>query len=314
MALDPLHLRTEALLDVIAWLAPRLARDGAATVRVLDPDFGRGRYAGERIEIDGAPYVHRPLRAWIDLAERLGARLCTPRAAERPWLELRFERLDPDARWAPPADAPITERYGAESGFSRIAKAEDPGFVLDLREALGRVALAPGARVLDLGVNTGDEVALMMALQPELDFHIVGVDHSASALAVARARLPADRVELVEADLAALPIAGLGRFELIVSIGVLQSGALDDRELLRRMVQHHLAPRGSVILGLPNCRYIAGEIEYGARMRNFRQPELGLLVKDIAFYRKYLQQHQRDVFVTGKHELFVTAVPRRSPP
>ena len=313
MARDHLHVRTEALLDVIAWLEPRLGRAGAASLRVLDPDVGRGRYAGEPIEIDGTRYVHRPLRVWLDLAERLGARLCTPRAADPPWIELRFERLDPDARWAPPAGAPITERYGAESGFSRIAKAEDPGFVLDLREALGRVALAPGARVLDLGVNTGDEVALITALQPELDLRIVGVDHSASALAIARARLPAG-VELVEADLAALPLAGLGRFDLIVSIGVLQSGALDDRELLRRMVQHHLAPRGAVVLGLPNCRYVDGEVEYGARMLNFRQPELGLLVKDVAFYRKYLQQHQRDVFVTGKHELFVTAVPRRSPP
>ena len=30
-------------------------------------------------------------------------------------------------------------------------------------------------------------------------------------------------------------------------------------------------------------------------MKNFREPELGLLVKDVAFYRKYLQQHDRQV-------------------
>jgi hypothetical protein len=44
-------------------------------------------------------------------------------------------------------------------------------------------------------------------------------------------------------------------------------------------------------------------------MRNFRQPELGLVIKDIAFYRKYLQQHARQVFVTGNHYLLITAVP-----
>jgi hypothetical protein len=43
-------------------------------------------------------------------------------------------------------------------------------------------------------------------------------------------------------------------------------------------------------------------------MRNFAQPELGLVVKDIAFYRKYLQQHGLHVFVTGRNYLFVTGV------
>jgi len=101
---------------------------------------------------------------------------------------------------------------------------------------------------------------------------------------------------------------GLGRFELVIAIGMLQSGELDDRALLRRLVQDHLAPAGAVILGVPNCRYVDGEISFGARMRNFSQPELGLVIKDIAFYRKYLQQHHRKVFVTGRNYLFVTAV------
>ena len=54
---------------------------------------------------------------------------------------------------------------------------------------------------------------------------------------------------------------------------------------------------------------IGGELSHGARMKNFRQPELGLVIKDIAFYRKYLQQHARQVFVTGNHYLLITAVP-----
>jgi hypothetical protein len=29
-------------------------------------------------------------------------------------------------------------------------------------------------------------------------------------------------------------------------------------------------------------------------------------VKDVAFYRKYLQQHDRKVYVTGKHTILVT--------
>jgi len=293
--------RRETLLDIVRWLehAPELRFE------VLDPDLGRGRYAGELVEHAGETYAHRPLRVWVDLAERLGLRLLVPRATTPPLVELRFERLDRDARWAPPADVDATERYGAGSGFERLSKLEDPGFVIDLREALARVAPAPGARVLDLGCNTGDVLALVDALAPGMQ--LAGVDHSASALAVAARRFP--RAQLVLADLARLP-AELGRFDLVVCVGTLQSGALDDRNLVRRVVQDHLAPDGAVIFGWPNCRYVDGEVEYGARVKNLREPELGLVVKDLAFYRKYLQQHRRHVYVTGKHYLLVTGVVR----
>jgi hypothetical protein len=112
----------------------------------------------------------------------------------------------------------------------------------------------------------------------------------------------------VAADLAAVAELELGRFDLIVAIDTLQSSGLDDRVLLRHLVQERLAPGGAVIFGLPNCRYLDGEVVHGARMLNFRQPELGLLIKDVAFYRRYLQQHGRTVYVTGKHEVLITAV------
>lgn len=292
------EFRSEPLLAIIAHLEEH--RGGA--IAVPDPDLGRGRYAGEVVEQAGQSLVHRSFRTWVDLAERLGLRLLTPRALAPPMIELRFEPLDRAALLRPSAED-ATERYGATSEFARVVKAEDPNFVLDLREALARVGAA--GRILDLGVNTGDELGLLRAFG-YAGASIVGVDHSASALAVARSRF-AD-VTLVEADLGSLPALGLGRFDLVISIGTLQSPGIDDREVLRRIVQDHLAPRGAVIIGLPNARYVDGELEHGTRMKNFRQPELGLLVKDVAFYRKYLQQHAMQVFVTGKYELLITGV------
>jgi SAM-dependent methyltransferase len=279
--------REEPLGAIVRWIetAPDIA------FVVLDPDRGRGSYAGELV--DG--HVYRPWRVWIDLAERMGLRMLTPRPAEPPLVELRFERLG--ARWRPAGEG--SERYGIGSGFERINKFEDPGFVIDLAEALARVALPAGGRVLDLGCNTGDVLAMIPG-----GARLVGVDHSASAIAQARTRIP--HATLIEADVAALP--PLGRFDLVISIGLLQSGALDDRALVRQVVQDLLAPAGAVIFGWPNCRYVDGEVEYGARMKNFTEPELGLMIKDIAFYRKYLQQHHRQVFVTGKNYLLVTGV------
>jgi len=304
--------RGEPLLDILAFVEHQLAA-GAATLafRVLDPDLGRGRYAGEHVELGGEPHVHRPLRVWVDLADRLGLRLLTPRA-DGGLVELRFERLDTRNRWqgAPGGGSDeATERYAPDSGYARIAKLEEPGFVIDLAEALVRAQLGPSPRVLDLGVNTGDELVVVERVAPGCTG--VGVDHAAAALAVARARFPA--FTFVEADLGALATLGLGRFDLVLSLNTLQSPGIDDREVLRHVVQHQLAPDGAVILGLPNARYLDGELGYGARMKNFRQPELGLLVKDVAFYRKYLQQHGRQVFVTGKHTVLVTGVVPRAP-
>lgn len=302
----------ESLLEIIAAIQARLAA-GERTIRiaVLDPDHGRGHYAGELVEYQGSGYLHRPFRVWVDLAERLGLRLATPRAVETPWIELTFERLDRSARLRTEASE-ATEKYGADSSFARITKLEDPGFVLDVADALERARVTEATRVLDLGVNTGDELALLRALAPRLrEDHLVGIDHSASALAIARARFP--EAQLHEADLNTLGALGLGRFDLVISIGTLHSPGIDDREVVRRIVQDHLASDGAVILGFPNCRYVDGEVEYGTRMKNFRQPELGLLIKDVAFYRKYLQQHHRQVFVTGKHYVLVTAISDRSP-
>lgn len=304
---DPVF-RGEPLLAVLDHVRARLAAgETEVGFTVLDPDRGRGHHAGETIAIGGVPHVHRPWRVWIELADRLGLRLRTPHSAGEGLVSIRFERLaDPAPRGA---SGDPTERYGTTSDFARVDKGESPGFVLDLADALARCHLPARARVLDLGVNDGRELALLVALAPVLaDATMVGVDHGASALAAARARFPdTDRIALVRADLNALP-ADLGRFELIVSIGVLQSPGVDDRALLRRLVQDHLAPDGAIVLGVPNCRYRDGELVHGARMKNFRQPELGLVVKDVAFYRKYLQQHDRQVFVTGDHDLFVTGV------
>lgn len=279
------------LADVIAAL-----RGGARTIAVADPDRGAGRYPGESLA-DGA--VHRPWSVWVELADRLELRLLTPRVRGDGRVELTFA----------PRAAPTTfaDGYGADSAFARVRKLEDPGFAIDLDEALDRCALPARARVLELGSNRGDVVGHLAARAP--DAELVGVDLDASAIAVAAARgLPNAR--FVAADAATYTDAA--RFDLVLAIGLLQSGALDDRALLRRIVQDLLTPTGAVILGVPNCRYADGDLTYGARMKNFRQPELGLLVKDVAFFRKYLQQHHRKVYVTGRNYVFVTAVHARA--
>jgi SAM-dependent methyltransferase len=295
------------LLEVIASIQAQLAAGAeVVTLHVFDPDHGRGRHSGEIVEFEGHVYVCRPWRVWVELADRLELRMCTPRLIEPPLCELVFERLGAVAR--PSADP--RERYGTSSEFSRIRKAEEPSFLLDFADALERVKARPDARILSLGVNAGDELALLLELQPSLRERasFVGIDHSPSALARARERFAAPRHRFIEADLAMLASLELGRFDLVLALNVLQSPGVEDRALLRQLVQHQLGPTGALILALPNCRYRDGELIHGARMKNFSQPELSLLVSEVAFYRRYLHQHRRKVFVTGSHELLITAI------
>jgi len=289
------------MADVVAALRGALV-DGAAVVelRVVEPALAVGSYPGELVERDGTRWRHQPWRAWVELAERLDLRVAI--IADGAAWRLRLTRLaDHTALPAPGADAPH-ERYGVGSSFDRIATLDDPTLLVDLDDALARLVLPPGARVLELGCGRGAFAAWLRHRRPDVVF--VGVDHSASALAAARAVDPAGT--FVERDLASL--ADLGRFDLIVAIGVLQSRDLDDRELVQRVVTTHLTPDGGVLLGIPNCRYRDGELRPGARQKNYAQPELGLVVRDLAYYRRYLQQKRRRVFITGRHTLLVTAV------
>jgi SAM-dependent methyltransferase len=307
----------EPLLEIVGFITGAFER-GASTVRVrvLDPEHGRGRHAGERVEVGGYVHRHRPLRVWVELAERLHARLSTPRSIDGVYIELCFERLDEHARWDGEGDrreGARTEKYGSHSGYARITKLEDPSFLLDMADALERVRLPDAPRILDLGINRGDEFELLIALRPEwaTQARFVGIDHSSSALAVARNRFPSENFEFIEADLNAIATHELGRFDLVLSLGTLHSPGVDDRSVLRSIVGRWLAPAGGVILGVPNCLYLDGEQLFGARTKNFHQPELGLLIKTVAHWKKYLQQHRRKVYVTGMHHVLVTGAAER---
>jgi len=306
----PRRFHAEPLVIIHRYLLEGLGA-GAVTIEVPDPDLGRGRYPGERVGPAGT-LVHRPLRSWCDLAEGLGCRLRTPRASDATHVSLTFERLGPEAPWhaggtTDDGEAPPEERYGATSAFARLRKLEDAGFLLPWLDALGRIRLPESARVLDLGVNRGDELAAFSWLGGAPDVRFVGVDHSASAIEEARARFPDARHSFHVADLNALP-EGLGRFHLVVSVGTLQSPGVDDHALLRKLVQEHLEPGSALLLGFPNSRFRDGEVVYGARVRNLREPDLSLLVKDLSFYRRYLHQHGFRTFLGGKYDLLLTAV------
>ena len=295
---------TEPLSVIVAYLQSELAHLERVTLEVTDPDLGHGLYSGEAVGEGHRRSIHRPLRVWSDLADRLELRLFTP-VPRGDRIVLTFARLDQTATLLN-RERRGPGKYAPGSGFERASKLEDPDFLIDLDDALERCDLPAAPRVLSLGVNAGDELVPVLERHPEARF--TGVDHDSEALRAARERFRAPH-KFIEADLASPP--ELPPHDLVLCLDTLQVRDVVAEEVLLKIVRSWLAPEGCVILGLPNCRYLDGEQLHGTRLVNFRQPELSQLFKSVAHFRRFFQRQAKRVFVTGKREILVTAIPIR---
>ncbi|MEF2276774.1 class I SAM-dependent methyltransferase [Deinococcus sp. YIM 134068] len=286
----------EPLAVILPAVRAVLASAGEVALTVPDPDAGVGLYAGE-VTAHG---LHRPWQTWADLADLLGAHLLTPERVGEGRVRVRLRAYTP-------GPAPDANGYSAGSEFGRVDKLEDPIFLLTLVEAMRRVSPPPGGRVLALGVNAGRELDALALAFPDRTFDVVGVDLDGSALALARARHPGASFRPL--DVNTLPDPSLGRFDLVLALSLLQSPGVVAENVLRAVRREHLTSTGGLILGFPNARYRDGVLSYGARTRNYARPDLSLLVSDVAAARRHLQKHGLKVFVTGKYEVLVTAIP-----
>ena len=307
---------TETMIEIYRWLhkgCSGIDTGGAVTFEVCNPDLGGSAYAGTRFQVGPTTYRHRGYKAWTDLAELLGCRMLTPTPLSEHTVAIRFEKLDTDASFHHAPVLTKEEKYGADSPFAAINKNEEPAFMAAYLHALERTGIADRHRILDLGVNSGDEFDLIRHIVGTERFdamELVGIDHSASAVDIAKTRFPGDNVTFHVHDINHLDVLQLEPFDLIVSIGTLQSPGIDFKPLFMSLVQNHLVRNGgALVLGFPNCRWMGGEMIYGAKAPNYPYPEQSLLYKDVYFCKKYLQQKKFRVTLTGKNYLFLTATP-----
>jgi hypothetical protein len=298
------------MAEIIRQLKDDLQHQNQTTFKILDPDLFHGQYAGSVVETGEEKYLYRSLRAWMELAELLECRMCVPKPADYPLLELCFEKRGSDSFHTD--DLAGTEKYGSSSLFSSIHKMEEPAFYHYFEEALRNARLQDRHRILDLGINRGDEFDVIRKLtkvQIYRQMKLVGIDHAESALTEARTLFPEENVSFHAADINQLDTLDLGRFDLLISIGTLQSPSINYKPMLMHLVQHYMNREDSaIILGFPNSRWENGEVIYGARTPHYNFSEMGVVLEDILFAKRYLQQKKYRVMITGKHYLFLTAV------
>lgn len=298
--------------DIIAVLSEKAkaCRAGECfSFEILDPDLGKG-YAGETIEIEGISYLCRSYKSWTDLAELLLCKMMTPEKGSYPLVTMHFKKLEIQSSFHTGSQGIKEEKYGAASHFSQIRKMEEPAFLYYYTQALKNTKLNQRRRILNLGINRGDEFAVIKnTLDAETyeKMELVGVDHSQTAIAYAKERFSEAHVNLYVHDINDLESLNLGRFDLLISIGTLQSPGIHFKPFFMSLVQNYLEKDAAVILGFPNSRWAGGEMLYGAKAPNYTMSEMSLLFNDVMFCKKYLQQKKYRVTLTGKQYIFLTA-------
>ncbi len=274
---------------------------------VANPDADDSLYAGELIKNQ----IYRSFRSWSDLANLLNCRLIVSSLnCDDNKIVLVFEKLRDNSFHQDSSDD-ITEKYGVNSQFFRINKSEEPSFYIYYIEALKHIYIEQRYNILGLGINRGDEFEMIADILPSdrlKEISFVGVEYSKSALSEAKKRLKHLNFEALEADISNLVDMDIGRFDMLVSIGTLQSPKINMKTTVMYIVQELLQKRSAIVLGFPNCRWIDGEMIYGARVPNYSFSELSAVIKDIHWIKKYLQQHKFRVMITGREYLFLSAV------
>ncbi|PLY07596.1 MAG: methyltransferase [Arcobacter sp.] len=285
-----------------------LANKEIIEFEVINPDLFSSKYNGELVCLGDTEYIYRSYKSWVDLSQKMYCKILTPTIFSEETVIIRFEKLNLEDSFHK-IKLEKEEKYGTNSTFSLINKNEEPEILLTYLEALKNVKIQTKTRVLNLGINSADEFELIQKYCKNFsDIEFVGIDYCESAIKLAKEKFKeSENVSLYSYDINNLQELDLGEFDLIISIGTLQSSNLDFNKIFMNIVQNYLKKDGSMILGFPNSRWIDGEIIYGAKAPNYSFSEMSILFKDAYFCKKYLQQKKFRVTLTGKYYVFLTA-------
>lgn len=299
----------ESMLVIISYLEEELKNKDEILFEVLNPDVNIDIYAGETLKIENQEFIYRSYKSWCDLAELLFCKMLIS-SISLDTVVIKLQKLNKDDSFHKDLNDEKNEKYGKNSTFFRINKNEEPAFLYAYINALKNVKIEEKTNILNLGINKADEFEIIKEIVNEDIFkqmNFVGIDYSLSAIDFAKKRFPFENFDFFNHDINKLNELNLKRSDLIISIGTLQSSSLNFKLLFMDLIQNYLEDKGSIILGFPNCRWINGEMIYGAKAANYSYSEQSVLYKDVYFCKKYLQQKKYRVTLTGKNYLFLTA-------
>jgi hypothetical protein len=299
----------EEMFEIIQYLESEFKIHNEISIEVLNPNIKDDIYAGEKLRIKNDEFIYRSYKSWSDLAEILFCKMLIIHLYENTVI-LKFQKLNKLDSFHNDLNDEKNEKYGENSTFFRINKNEEPSFLYAYSNALKNVKIEEKRNILNLGINKADEFDVIKKLVDEEilnQMNIVGIDYSESAIEYSKNRFPQENFTFYNHDINKIDELNLKKADLLISIGTLQSSSLNFKLLFMDLVQNYLEDKGAIILGFPNCRWVNGEMIYGAKAANYSYSEQSVLYKDVYFCKKYLQQKKYRVTLTGKNYLFLTA-------
>lgn len=248
----------------------------------------------------------------VDIAQLYYCKMLTPTIKQNNLIIVKYIKLNTKESFH--KEEKSEEKYGINSTFATIQKNEQPSFLYYYKQALKNVNVNKRLKILNLGVNSGDEFEVIKSYASNFEnLELLGIDYCPSAIQNAKEKFTDKNISFVCADINHLKELNLEQFDLIITIGTLQSSNIEFNILFQDIVQNYLKKDGSMILGFPNCRWIDKEMVYGASAKNYSFSEGSLLYKDVMFCKKYLQQKKFRVTITGKDYIFLTAIKINTP-
>lgn len=250
-------------------------------------------------------YEELGIKAFVDLAQIYKMRLIAINQENKD-VELNFKKLNENSSFHKKKRG--DEKYGVDSDFFKIDKISQFNFLYYYQEALNFCDIKSKNKILNIGINKGDEFEVIKNMLSKEEYNtkeLVGIDYSKTIIKYAQDKFP--QAKMIEADINKLQDINIGRFDMLISIGTLQSSNINFNPIFMSLYQNNLNDNGAIILGFPNCRWLDGEMIYGAKVPNYSFSEMGMVLKDIHFCKKYLQQKGYRVVITGKDYLFLSA-------
>ena len=269
----------ESMLMIISYLEEELKNKDEILFEVLNPDVNIDIYAGEILKIENQEFIYRSYKSWCDLAELLFCKIIINSIISTTII-IKLQKLNKNDSFHKDLNDEKKEKYGENSTFFRINKNEEPAFLYAYINALKNVKIEEKSNILNLGINKADEFEIIKEIVNEdilKQINFVGIDYSLSAIDFAKKRFPLENFTFYNHDINKLNELNLKKSDLIISIGTLQSSSLNFKLLFMDLIQNYLEDKGSIILGFPNCRWINGEMIYGAKAANYSYSEQSVL-------------------------------------
>jgi 2-polyprenyl-3-methyl-5-hydroxy-6-metoxy-1,4-benzoquinol methylase len=276
---------------------------------VLNPDININRYSGYKHTIKNNTYIHHTYKTWLDMSQIYCCVMLTPEILSENFVKIKYKKLNQNISFH--KDDLKEEKYGTKSEFFNINKNEEIGFLYYYKLALQTIKIDKKIKILNIGINKGDEFDTIIKILKDTNtidnIEFVGIDYSKSIIDFATNKFTHHNFRFIQADINDIDNLCLDKFDLIISIGTLQSSNINFKLLFNNLIQNYLRKDGSVILGFPNSRWIDGSMIYGAKMKNYSFSDISLIIKDIHYCKKYLQQKRYKVNIFGKDYIFLVA-------